>query len=80
MRPRRLELAGFASYRDPVEVHFDDTDLFVFTGPTGSGKSSLVDAMTFALYGTVPRYEDQRLVAPIITQGKREARVRLDFL
>ena len=79
MRPRRLELTGFASYSQPTEVNFDGADLFVFTGPTGSGKSSLVDAITFALYGTVPRYDHKGMVAPVITQGKQEAKVRLDF-
>lgn len=79
MRPTRLELEGFASFRDPVTVDFTDADLFVLSGPTGAGKSSLVDAVTFALYGTVPRYDDRRMVAPLISQGRAEARVRLDF-
>ena len=79
MRPTRLELEGFASFRDPVTVDFADADLFVLSGPTGSGKSSVVDAMIFALYGTVPRYDDRRMVAPLISQGRAEARVRLDF-
>ena len=79
MRPLRLELAGFTSFRDPTVVSFEDANLFVLTGATGSGKSSLIDAMVFALYGTVPRYDDRRLVAPVISQGKVEARVRLDF-
>ena len=79
MRPLRLELTGFASYSRPTEVNFEDADLFVLTGPTGSGKSSLVDAITFALYGTVPRYDHKGMVAPVITQGKQEAKVRLDF-
>ena len=35
--------------------------------------------MVFALYGSVPRYGDRRLVAPAISQGAAEARVRLDF-
>ncbi|MQA89218.1 MAG: AAA family ATPase [Gemmatimonas sp.] len=80
MRPKRLELEGFASFRERTTIEFEDTELFVLTGPTGSGKSSVIDAITFALYGSVPRYEDRRLVAPVISQGMAEARVRLDFV
>ncbi len=79
MRPKRLELEGFASFRERAEVDFGEASLFVLTGPTGAGKSSLVDAITFALYGCVARYQDKRLVAPVVTQGQLEARVRLDF-
>lgn len=79
MRPIRLELSGFASFREPVVLDFEDVDLFVLTGPTGAGKSSVIDAMTMCLYGSVPRYDDKRLVAPAISQGQLEARVRLDF-
>ena len=79
MRPLRLELEGFTSFREHTVVSFEDTDLFVLTGATGSGKSSLLDAMVFALYGSVPRYENRNLVAPVISQGKVQARVRLDF-
>ena len=79
MRPKRIELEGFTAFREPTTVDFEDTDLFVLVGPTGSGKSSLIDAMIFALYGSVPRYKDVRLVAPVVSQGKVEARVRLDF-
>ena len=79
MRPLRLEVEGFTSYREPTVVDFADTDLLVFTGATGSGKSSLIDAMIFALYGSVPRYDHASLIAPVISQGKVRARVRLDF-
>lgn len=79
MRPRRLELEGFASFREPARIDFDDADLFVLTGATGAGKSSVLDAMIFALYGSVPRYENPSLVAPVVTQGRSEAKVRLDF-
>ncbi|MDQ4130662.1 MAG: SMC family ATPase, partial [Actinomycetota bacterium] len=79
MRPLRLELDGFASFRERAEVDFDGVELFALTGPTGAGKSSVIDAITFALYGSVPRYDDRRLVAPVISQGKAQARVRLDF-
>jgi len=79
MRPTRLELSGFTAFREPVEIDFAGADLFALVGATGSGKSSVIDAMCFALYGCVPRYGDRRLVAPAISQGKVEARVRLDF-
>ena len=40
-------------------VDFTDADYFALVGPTGSGKSTVIDAMTFALYGTVPRWARQ---------------------
>jgi exonuclease SbcC len=79
MRPVRLEFEGFTAFRDPTVVDFVDADLFALTGPTGSGKTSVLDAIVFALYGTVPRLADQRAVAPIIAQGMAQARIRLDF-
>jgi exonuclease SbcC len=78
MRPVRLEFEGFTAFREPTIVDFDDAELFALTGPTGSGKTSVLDAIVFALYGTVPRL-DRREVAPVISQGMAEARVRLDF-
>ncbi len=79
MRPIRLELEGFTAYRELTLCDFEGVDLFVLTGPTGSGKSSLIDALTFALYGSVSRYGNPNLVHPVISQGKLEARVRFDF-
>jgi exonuclease SbcC len=79
MRPIRLELEGFTAYREYTVLDFDGADLFVLTGPTGSGKSSIIDAITFALYGSVPRYQNPNLVHPVISQGKVEAKVRFDF-
>ena len=78
MRPEALELEGFTVFREPTRVDFADADLFAFTGATGAGKSSLIDAMIFALYGSIPRL-DERAVAPVISQGRRDARVRLNF-
>lgn len=79
MRPLRLDLEGFSTFRERLEIDFGDVDLIAFVGPTGSGKSSIIDAITFALFGSVSRYDDVRLVAPVITQGANEAKVRLDF-
>ena len=79
MRPERLELQGFTAFRETTEIDFAGADLFALSGPTGAGKSSVIDAICFALYGVVPRYDDRRLVAPVISQGRLEARVGLDF-
>lgn len=78
MRPIRLELEGFTAFRQLTAVNFAEADLFALAGPTGAGKTSLIDAITFALYGAVPRL-DRRAVAPIVSQNLTEARVRLDF-
>ncbi len=79
MRPVRLELTGFSAYRATTVINFTDADLHVFVGPTGAGKSSVIDGIVFALYGAVPRYGKNNVVAPAINQLATEARVRLDF-
>ncbi len=79
MRPERLELAGFGAFLEPTVVDFGDVDLFALVGPTGSGKSTILDAIAFALYGSVARYENPALVAPAVAARRTEARVRLDF-
>jgi exonuclease SbcC len=45
MRPLRLELEGFASFRERVCIDFESADLFVLSGPMGAGKSSIIDAL-----------------------------------
>ena len=79
MRPTRLEVDGFTVFRTATVVDFAGADLFALVGPTGAGKTSVIDALTFALYGSVPRLDDRRAVAPVISQNLTEARVRLDF-
>ncbi|WP_169581905.1 SMC family ATPase [Microbacterium thalassium] len=66
MRLHRLELAGFGPFREPQVVDFDafaGDGIFLIAGRTGAGKSSVLDGVTFALYGGVPRYDgsDRRL-------------------
>ncbi|MCP5030430.1 MAG: SMC family ATPase [Actinomycetia bacterium] len=79
MRPVRLQLEGFAAFRDMTEIDFTGLDLVALVGPTGSGKSTVIDAITFALYGSVARYGNALLVAPVIHQLSVEAKVRFDF-
>ena len=79
MRPIRLELRGFGAFREHTEIDFDGLDLFALVGPTGAGKSTIIDGIAFALYGSVARYKSANLVAPVINQLANEARIRLDF-
>ena len=79
MRPLRLDLAGFTAFRDATTVDFTDADFFALVGPTGSGKSTVLDAICFALYGTVPRWGGSRGIANALAPSATEARVRLVF-
>ncbi len=79
MRPMRLDMAGFTVFRDETTVDFTDADFFALVGPTGSGKSTVLDAICFALYGTVPRWGGARGLANALAPSATEARVRLVF-
>ncbi|MEV4822466.1 SMC family ATPase [Micromonospora sp. NPDC049274] len=79
MRPMRLDMAGFTVFRDETTVDFTDADFFALIGPTGSGKSTVLDAICFALYGTVPRWGGARGLANALAPSATEARVRLVF-
>ncbi|BBF45185.1 exonuclease SbcC [Lachnospiraceae bacterium KM106-2] len=56
MKPMQLSLSAWGSY--PGEVHvdfttFEEQGIFLITGPTGAGKTTIFDAISFALYGNV---------------------------
>ncbi|MGW2889703.1 AAA family ATPase [Streptomyces griseoruber] len=57
MRLHRLDLTAFGPFGDAQSVDFDDLSaagLFLLHGPTGAGKTSVLDAVCYALYGSVP--------------------------
>jgi exonuclease SbcC len=55
MRPLELRVRNFRSYHGEHEFDFTDRHLVAIVGPIGSGKSSILDAVVFALYGRTPR-------------------------
>lgn len=58
MIPISLQLSGFLSYNQPVTVDFTRFDLACISGANGAGKSSLLDAITWALFGQARRRDD----------------------
>jgi exonuclease SbcC len=54
-------------------------NFFALTGPTGSGKSTLIDGLCFALYGTVPRWGKENVIAHALAPAASACRVGLVF-
>ncbi|HEX5370483.1 MAG TPA: SMC family ATPase [Dehalococcoidia bacterium] len=74
-----MEVEGFTCYRDrQPALEFSDLTLFAIAGPTGAGKSSILDAMLYALFGEVPRI-GKHGVSEFISQGRDRMSVALDF-
>jgi exonuclease SbcC len=77
VRPLELTLEGFKSYRHPQTFNFESRSLFGIVGPTGAGKSSILEALIFALYGKTPKVE--RDTKKLINSHEAQARVHLVF-
>nr|WP_242568692.1 SMC family ATPase [Clostridium botulinum] len=62
MKPKKLVIKGLNSFIEKQEIDFEtlvNRGLFGIFGPTGSGKSSILDAITMALYGDIARDSTQ---------------------
>ncbi len=75
MIPVKLELHNFLAYRDPDPLNLEGIHVACISGENGAGKSSLLDAITWALWGKArsPSADD------LIYQNLRETRVALEF-
>ncbi len=74
MIPKTLRISGFLSYQDAVELDFESFDLACISGANGAGKSSLLDAITWALFGQARRKDDA-----LINARAKSAEVIFDF-
>lgn len=79
MKLLSLRLQGFMPYREAQFLDFRDKSIFALVGATGSGKSSLLDAITFAFFGKTPRWADSRPGRELISQGEKKLTVQVEF-
>lgn len=77
MRPLTLRMSGLRSFRSEVTVDFGDPGLIAIVGDTGAGKSSILEALFFVLYGGCTW--DYRATAPLISDGASLMQVELVF-
>ncbi len=75
MIPLRLELRNFLPYREPAPLDFTGLHVACLAGENGAGKSALLDAITWALWGKARSNSADDL----IHQGATEMRVALTF-
>ena len=74
MKIQRLDITGFLSYQEKVTIDFTQFSLACITGENGAGKSSILDAMTWALFGKCRQMNES-----IINLQSDEAEVIFDF-
>ncbi|MDQ0246554.1 exonuclease SbcC [Bacillus fengqiuensis] len=80
MKPITLTIAGLHSFREKQVIDFEtlcEGGVFGIFGPTGSGKSSILDAMTLALYGKVERAANN--TQGILNHAEKELHVAFTF-
>ncbi len=81
MRLHTLRLRAFGPFAEEQSIDFDHlaaSGLFLLDGPTGAGKTTVLDAITFALYGPGDRAGDDRLHSHFAEPGV-EPEVELEF-
>jgi DNA repair protein SbcC/Rad50 len=78
MRPLELVIEGLRSYTTQRTIDFRDANLMAIIGDTGAGKSSILEAICFALYGNSSW--DSRAVKELISHGSEVMKVKLRFV
>ena len=81
MKPISLTIEAFGPYRDSVTLDFNELQnhsMFLISGPTGAGKTSILDAMVYALYGE-PSGEVRKTDAIRSDFAEPQRMTRVDF-
>lgn len=79
MIPLRLELTNFLSYRETAVLHCDGLHLACISGLNGAGKSSILDAITWALFGKSRSKSDDDVVNRLAILENATAEVKFTF-
>jgi DNA repair protein SbcC/Rad50 len=80
VKPLRLKVEAFGPFLEPQTIDFTafaDIGLFLIHGPTGSGKSTVLDAITYALFD--PRRDVERSGGDFVTTLDPGAETRVEF-
>lgn len=77
MIPHRISVSGFFSFKDPQELDFDGSPLWMLTGKNGSGKSTIFDAVTYTLFGY--HRGGSQMAVELINKDSKGLSVEFDF-
>ena len=85
MKPLKLIMSAFGSFADAQEIDFSElgaTGLYLITGETGSGKTTIFDAISFALFGRASgtSRDDYSMLRSDFAAEKAKTYVELDFI
>ena len=82
MKPLRLTMSAFGPYADKVDIDFEDfggKGLFLITGDTGAGKTTVFDAITYALFGELNGDRNENNIRSHFADTSTPTYVVLDF-
>lgn len=78
---KRLVLYNFGSYFKRTEVLFPNSGFFLISGPTGSGKTTILEAISYAVFGRIPRYEDNdKILKFIVSKNEHNKHKKTNYV
>lgn len=82
MKPQILKITGINSFNEPQEIDFSkilEKSIFGIFGDTGSGKSTIIDSITLALYGKIVRYDGKIGNGDFLNLSRNNGKVEFIF-
>ncbi|MEW6012921.1 MAG: SMC family ATPase [Elusimicrobiota bacterium] len=83
MKPLKLKMKGFGAYKSETEIDFEklsNSSVFLITGPTGAGKTTILDAVTYTLFGkSSSLYRDKNDMISDFSSPKEDSYVEFEF-